>query len=221
MRLRATLAAATGLILVLLGGATAQAAPADTLLSLNKPATASSSGGCCPAGNADDGDTATRWASGANIDPSWIYLDLGATYAVHRVQLTWDASCATAYQVQTSPDHVTWTNIYTTTTGKGGVENLTGLSGTGRYVRMNGTKRCRSDSTKGYSLQEFAVYGATGDTVPPGVPGTPTLVGDTPGSVTIAWTAATDNVAVTGYDIYRGSSRMGTTPQTTTSCGCA
>src|SRR6185369_321821 len=41
-----------------------------------------------------------------------------------------------------------------------------------------------------------------GDATPPGVPGTPTLVGATPSSVTIAWTAATDNVGVTGYDIY-------------------
>ena len=220
MRLRAMLAAATALVLVALGGAAAQAAPADTLLSLNKPATASSSGGCCPAKNADDGDTSTRWASAANIDPSWIYLDLGATYAVHRVQLTWDASCATAYQVQTSPDHVTWTNIYTATAGKGGVENLTGLSGTGRYVRMNGTKRCRSDSTKGYSLQEFAVYGTGGDTVPPGVPGTPTLVGDTASSVTIAWTAATDNVGVTGYDIYHDGQLCASVDGTTLTGTC-
>src|SRR3954451_69811 len=136
------LAAATAFVVAVFGGAVAAAAADDTLLSLNKPATASSSGGCCASSNADDGDTSTRWASGSGIDPSWIYLDLGATYAVHRVQLTWDASCATAYQVQTSPDHVTWTNVYTTTAGNGGVDNLTGLSGAGRYVRMNGTKRC-------------------------------------------------------------------------------
>jgi glucose/arabinose dehydrogenase len=221
MRLRTLLAATTVLVLVALGGAAAQAAPADTLLSLNKAATASSSGGCCPARNADDGDTSTRWASGSNIDPSWIYLDLGATYAVHRVQLTWDASCATAYQVQTSPDHVTWTTIYTTTTGKGGVENLTGLSGTGRYVRMNGTKRCRSDSSHGYSLQEFAVYGAAGDPTPPGVPGTPTLAGSTPGSVTIAWTAATDNIGVTGYDVYHDGQLCASVDGSTLTATCA
>ena len=45
-------------------------------------------------------------------------------------------------------------------------------------------------------------------------------------SVTIAWNAATDNVAVTGYDIYRGQHQVGTTPQTTASfsgltCGTA
>jgi glucose/arabinose dehydrogenase len=218
MRLRTLLASITVLVLVALGGAAAQAATGDTLLSLNKPATASSSGGCCAPQNADDGDTTTRWASGSNVDPSWIYLDLGATYAVHRVQLTWDASCATAYQVQTSPDHLTWTTIYSTSAGKGGVENLTGLSGTGRYVRMNGTKRCRSDSSHGYSLQEFAVYGVPGDTVPPGAPGTPTLVGDTATSVTIGWTAATDNVGVTGYDVYHDGQLCASVTSLTATC---
>ena len=183
----------------------AAAAPAasDPLLSLNKPVTASSSGGCCGAPFAVDGDSTTRWASASGVDPQWIYVDLGATAHVSRVRLQWDLSCATAYEIDTSADHQTWTKIYSTTAGQGGVEDLTALDGNGRYVRMNGTKRCRNDSTHGYSLQEFGVYGTTGtDTTPPGVPGTPTLVGDTSSSVTIAWTAATDNVGVTGYDVY-------------------
>src|SRR5690349_507975 len=84
MRLRTVLTGAAVLVLVALGGAVVQggaqaAAASDTLLSLNKPATASSSGGCCAAKNVDDGDTSTRWASASNVDPSWIYLDLGAT----------------------------------------------------------------------------------------------------------------------------------------------
>jgi glucose/arabinose dehydrogenase len=179
------------------------ASAADTLLSQGKPVVASSSGGCCAPANAVDGSTATRWASAANVDPSWIYVDLGATYAVDRVQLTWDASCATAYQIQVSGDAKSWTAIYQTTAGKGGTENLTGLSGTGRYVRMYGAKRCRTDASKGYSLDEFQVYGGgSGDTTPPTPPGAPTLVTVTPSSATIQWTAATDNVGVTGYDIY-------------------
>ncbi len=179
-KVMAVVAGVATVALAVLGGAIANAAlapAADSLLSLKKPATASSSGGCCPVKNVNDGSTSTRWASTANIDPSWVYIDLGATYSIHRVQLTWDASCATAYQVQTSPDHATWTSIYSTTTGKGGVENLTGLTGTGRYVRMNGTHRCRRDASKGYSLREFAVYGSGGDTNPPTPPGTPTPSG--------------------------------------------
>ena len=183
--------------------AAAPAAASDPLLSLDKPVTASSSGGCCGAPFAVDGDSTTRWASASGADPQWIYVDLGAAAHVSRVRLQWDLSCATAYEIDTSADHATWTRIYATTAGKGGVEDLTALDGNGRYVRMYGTKRCRSDASHGYSLQEFGVYGTTGtDTTPPGVPGTPTLVGDTSSSVTIAWTAATDNVGVTGYDIY-------------------
>ena len=48
------------------------------------------------------------------------------------------------------------TTIYGTTTGAGGIEDLTGLSGTGRYVRMYGTAR---GTTYGYSLWELEVYG--------------------------------------------------------------
>ncbi|MBY0427252.1 MAG: T9SS type A sorting domain-containing protein, partial [Cytophagales bacterium] len=40
--------------------------------------------------------------------------------------------------------------------GDGGIDNLTGLSGTGRYVRMYGTQRA---TAWGYSLFEFEVYG--------------------------------------------------------------
>jgi glucose/arabinose dehydrogenase len=183
---------------------TVTAAPqADALLSLNKPVTASSSGGCCAAKYAVDGDSSTRWASASGSDPQWIYADLGSTAHISRVRLQWDASCATAYEIDTSSDHTNWSRIYSTTSGKGGVEDLTTLDGTGRYVRMYGTKRCRSDSSHGYSLQEYGVYGTVGgDTTPPTPPGTPTLVGDTSSSATIQWAASTDDVGVTGYDIY-------------------
>jgi glucose/arabinose dehydrogenase len=202
----AGLAAAAAVTLAIAGVGLARGSvspAADSLLSQGKPVVASSAGGCCPATNAVDGDTTTRWASAANVDPSWIYVDLGATFSIHRVQLTWDASCATAYQVQTSPDHNAWTTISSTTTGDGGVDNLTGLTGSGRYVRVNGTHRCRTDATKGYSLDELQVYGSSGGGGGvPTPPGTPTLVSDTASSVTIKWTASTDDVGVTGYDIY-------------------
>src|SRR5690348_6694768 len=159
----AALALAAGFAVGAAGSSSAAAPAADPLLSQGKPVTASSSGGCCPAANAVDGDSATRWASAAGVDPQWIYVDLGAAAHVSRVRLQWDASCATAYEIDTSADHVTWTKIYATTTGKGGVEDLTSLDGTGRYVRVYGTKRCRTDASKGYSLQEFGVYGSTGD----------------------------------------------------------
>jgi glucose/arabinose dehydrogenase len=125
---------------------------------------------------------------------------MGATVNVCQVVLQWEAAFATAFQIQLSTDAATWTNIYSTTTGTGGTQTLN-ITGTGRYVRMNGTARA---TQYGYSLWEFGVFtrAAGGDTTPPSTPGTPTLVNVTSSSATISWTAATDNVGVAGYDVY-------------------
>ncbi len=132
----------------------------DTLLSQGKPALASTTESpALEAGNAVDGNTGTRWSSAFN-DPQWLQVDLGATSTISRVVLNWEAAYATGFQIQTSADGTNWTNIYSTTSGTGGVQTLT-VSGTGRYVRMNGTAR---GTPYGYSLWEFQVYGSTGTT---------------------------------------------------------
>ena len=144
----------------------------DVELSYTKPATASTfqdDGACsaCTAAKVTDGDVTTRWATSSTngwVDPGWVYVDLGKTANVHRVVFQWDAAYATAYQLQTSDDAKTWTTIYSTTTGKGHKEDLTGLKGTGRYVRMYGTARSNG---YGYSLWEFQVFGTGGDPVTP------------------------------------------------------
>jgi hypothetical protein len=128
-------------------------------LALNQPTTVSSyqaSSPYCPGSYAVDGNLTTRWAS-AWSDPQWIYVDLGATYNITEVDLYWEAAFATHFQIQVSSNAVNWTTNYSTTAGLGGVQYLTGLSGTGRYVRMYGTARATS---YGYSLWEFQVYGS-------------------------------------------------------------
>jgi fibronectin type 3 domain-containing protein len=129
-------------------------------LALNKVVTVSSVESLgYPGTNAVDGSGSTRWSS-AFSDPQWIYVDLQSPYAITEVKLNWENAYGRSYQIQVSADGVNWTNTYSTTTGAGGIEDLTGLSGTGRYVRMYGTARA---TTFGYSLWEFEVYG----TVPP------------------------------------------------------
>ena len=124
-------------------------------IALNKPATSSSneSAALGPA-NAVDGNLGTRWSSGFS-DPQWIRVDLGQSYNISHVTLNWEAAYGRAYQLQTSPDGNTWTTIFSTTTGDGGTDDL-GVTGTGRYIRMNGTQRA---TQYGYSLFEFAVQG--------------------------------------------------------------
>ncbi|WIY02367.1 proprotein convertase P-domain-containing protein [Amycolatopsis mongoliensis] len=47
--------------------------------------------------------------------------------------------------------------------------------------------------------------GGTGDTTAPSAPGNPRSTGTTSDSVSLAWDASTDDVGVTGYDVYNGS----------------
>src|SRR4051812_23743902 len=120
-----------------------------------RPTTASSvENAGTPAANATDGSTSTRWSS-AFSDPQWIQVDLGQSYAINHVTLNWEAAFGKAYQVQTSPDGSTWTTIFSTTTGDGGIDDLA-VTGTGRFVRVNGTQR---GTAFGYSLWELAVNG--------------------------------------------------------------
>ncbi|ROO85130.1 hexosaminidase [Actinocorallia herbida] len=125
-------------------------------LALNRPVTVSSTYrvGVEP-GKAVDGDPATRWSSD-RTDPQWITVDLGSSRTVSRVRLNWEAAYGKAYEIQVSDDNATWTTLYGTTTGDGAVDDLTGLSGSGRYVRVFGTQR---GTVYGYSLWEVNVYG--------------------------------------------------------------
>ncbi|MCX5216028.1 discoidin domain-containing protein [Kitasatospora sp. NBC_00240] len=124
-------------------------------LALGRPTTAfSTEAGTLGATLATDGNPATRWAS-AYSDPQWLQVDLGSTKSVKEVKLTWEAAYGKAYQIQTSNDGSTWTTIFSTTTGDGGTDDLTGLTGSGRYIRMNGTTR---GTSYGYSLWSFQVY---------------------------------------------------------------
>jgi len=174
---------------------------------LGKAATASSIYGAgFEANRAFDGDPTTRWSS-AFSDPQWIYVDLGGTYGISEVVLRWELASATGYKIQVSSDAATWTDIFGTTTGDGGVDDLTGLRGTGRYVRMYGTTRA---SPYGYSLWEMEVYGTAGPTVTAVSPITGAPAGGTPVSIT-----------GTGFSTLAGATSIsfGTTPATGVSCG--
>jgi mannan endo-1,4-beta-mannosidase len=79
------------------------------------------------------------------------------------VRLNWEAAYGRSYQVQVSANASSWTTIYSTTTGDGGIDDLTGLSGTGRYIRMYGTQR---GTPYGYSLWELEVFGTANSSAP-------------------------------------------------------
>ncbi|TDT98612.1 cellulose 1,4-beta-cellobiosidase [Streptomyces sp. 846.5] len=53
-----------------------------------------------------------------------------------------------------------------------------------------------------------------GDTTPPSAPTNLAVSGTTSSSVSLTWTASTDNVGVTGYAVYRGSTKVATVTTT-------
>ncbi|MET7645892.1 discoidin domain-containing protein [Streptomyces sp. NPDC005426] len=141
-----------------------QAQAAQTLLSQGKPATASSQEGEAYAARAAvDGDlTGTRWSS-ERRDGEWFQVDLGAVKNLSRAVLTWEAAYGKNYEIQASDNGTDWRTLKTVTGSDGGTDDLA-LSGSGRYVRMQGVARAGG---YGYSLWEFQVYGSDGGTTQP------------------------------------------------------
>lgn len=131
---------------------------ADVLLSQGKTATSSSAeNGGTPASAAVDGNTATRWSSLYTND-QWLQVDLGSAQAINRVTLLWEGAYGSAYKIQGSTNGTTWTDVQNVTGGDGGTDTYA-VSGTYRYVRMQGVTRATG---WGYSLWEFQVFGPDG-----------------------------------------------------------
>ncbi|MFC5529094.1 glycosyl hydrolase family 95 catalytic domain-containing protein [Cohnella yongneupensis] len=126
-------------------------------LALNKPVTVSSTSDNSTGANAVDGNTGTRWSSGYT-DNEWIAVDLGSTYNLTGVKLSWEAAYGKSYKIQVSGDGSNWTDAYSTTTGNGGSDQIN-FTASGRYVRMLGVQRA---TAFGYSLWEFEVKGTPG-----------------------------------------------------------
>jgi hypothetical protein len=128
------------------------------------------------ASNATDRNLNARWESTWGAGTQWIELDYGAPVFIGRVQTLWEASCAANYDLQVSNDAAAWTTIKAITGNAlvasplgGGtpppdwsqaVDSM-GLKGVGRYLRVNMTLRCTTNTMFGYSMWEMRAYGDT------------------------------------------------------------
>jgi len=120
---------------------------------------------------ATDQNFASRWGSALQIDPSWIYMDFGASAFVGEVDVIWQAACGASYDIDISSDTKTWTTLKTVVGNTVGAQNppdgwaapealhYAGLKGRGRYVRFYGTARCLP--MYGYSIWEMRALGDT------------------------------------------------------------
>jgi hypothetical protein len=107
-----------------------------------------------PAFKACDWTPTTKWTSKSD-NLQWISVDLGSSYSINRVVLRWDTAFAKSYQIQASSDGTDWNDIYSTTEGNGGVDDISIPETTSRYWRMCGTEQ---GSLNGYSLWDFEIW---------------------------------------------------------------
>ncbi len=103
-----------------------------------------------------DGNKSTRWASGQwGKDPQWIRFDMGSVKTIGRVTVDWEGAFAKKYAVQVSPDANTWTTVWSTTAGDGGLDTAMFDPTQARWVRVLNTER----GTKyGYSIHEVGAF---------------------------------------------------------------
>jgi CxxC motif-containing protein (DUF1111 family) len=129
----------------------------ETALTPVAAAASSSERGDLSAAAAIDHDANTRWSSGAG-DDQHLTLDFGQVETITRVRIDWENAHATRYLLQVSDDQRSWTTVKTVDDSQGGTEDITGLSATGRYLRMQGVQR---STQYGYSIFEMQAFTGT------------------------------------------------------------
>ncbi|ONI84058.1 hypothetical protein ALI144C_15200 [Actinosynnema sp. ALI-1.44] len=89
------------------------------------------------------------------------------------------------------------------------------LTGLGEF-----DSQCTQDPGQNNELATAEITGGGGgDTEAPSAPANPRSTGTTANSVSLAWDASKDNVAVTGYDVYNGSTLATSVTGTTATIG--
>ncbi|GLY51186.1 glycosyl hydrolase [Lentzea sp. NBRC 102530] len=197
---------------------------ADASAKLQASYTASSTNQNYGPGNAGDGNQSTYWESANNAFPQWLQADLGAAVKADRVVLKlptggWGARTQTL-AVQGSTDGTNFTDLapsrgYEFNPTSNSTVTIDFTAATTRYVRLRITANTGWPAGQ---ISEFEVQGPTGgDTQAPSAPGNLAFTQPQSGQIRLTWNASTDNVGVTGYDVYaNGTLRTSVTGTTFT-----
>ncbi|GAA1687996.1 CARDB domain-containing protein [Kribbella yunnanensis] len=177
-------------------------------LAAGKAAAASSVTQSYVASNVTDGNQGTYWESANNAFPQWVQVDLGSSIATNQVVLKlptsgWGARNQTI-AVQGSTDGQNFNDLSAAASRAFNPPTNTVTidygNATVRYVRIHVTANTGWPAGQ---LSELEVYGpVTGDTQAPTAPGGLSFTEPGTGQIRLAWAASTDNVGVTGYDVY-------------------
>jgi chitinase len=174
-----TLALGSALLMVITGGAVVIA---------NSASAASVTASCVKTSDwttGFEGKCTVTNGTGASISSWKVEFDLNPG----SISSHWDANRVS------SGTHHTFTNLSWNGTVAAGASVSFGFVGSGSGALAN----CKVNGSS------CSGGGTPGDTQAPTAPTNLSSTGKTATSVSLAWTAATDNVGVTGYDVYRGT----------------
>jgi poly(beta-D-mannuronate) lyase len=183
--------------------------------------TASTHDGNVPA-NTVDGNLTTRWSGQG--DGAWIRYDLGSNKKVAYIKMAFHngSSRTSTFDIQTSTNGTSWNTIRSGVTSAMN-NNLQTFDFTdvdpARYVRLVGHGNTSNDWN---SYTEVEIYGGSssgggGDTTAPTAPTGLAASAVSSSQINLSWNASSDNVGVTGYDVYRGGSFLKSVTGTSTS----
>ncbi|MBD2848594.1 discoidin domain-containing protein [Paenibacillus sp. IB182496] len=187
-------------------------------LAAGKSVTASGYNDVYPESKVNDGDPASYWESVNNAWPQWIEVDLGSAVTVDEVVLKlppgWEARTQTL-TVQGSADGSSYATLaasagYAFDPAQDNVVSIAIGETAVRYVRLTFSANTGWPAAQ---LSELEVYGTAGgesDTQAPSAPGNLTLTEEGASGIRLEWTAASDNVGVTAYEIHAGGQLLAT-----------
>ncbi|MBN8640537.1 MAG: T9SS type A sorting domain-containing protein [Flavobacteriales bacterium] len=147
-------------------------------------------------------NTAVSYAGGSTQTVTWAVAGTTAN----------GVNCANVDILISTNGGSTWTTLLAATPNDGTqAVTIPNTPGTTNRIMVKGTNHIFFD----VSNANFTITAGSSDTVAPTAP-TLSASGTTSNSTNLSWTGATDNVAVTGYDVYRNGALIGSTTTATT-----
>lgn len=146
-------------------------------------------------------NTAVSYAGGSSQTVTWV---VGGTTAN-------GVNCANVDILLSTDAGATWSTLLAATPNDGTqAVTIPNTPGTTNRIMVKGTNHIFFD----VSNTNFTITSGVTDTV---APTAPTLIasGTTQTTTSLSWSGATDNVAVTGYDVYKDGVLLGSTASTT------
>lgn len=169
------------------------------------------------AANLLDGNMSSRWSTGTAMAPGqFIVVDMQSAKNISKIVMDStgsDQDYARGYDVYVSNDGTNWGTEISSGTGSGPIITVNFPTQTSRYIKVVQT----GSVSNWWSILEFNVFGSAGpvDTVAPTIPVNVMATVTSNSQINLSWTASTDNIGVSGYDIYRNGVIVGSSTATT------